>query len=141
MWPALVAVGRELLGAWQGERKRKQEIKIANHNAEVQRIVKGDNNAAAADQASIVSRGWKDDYLLILTTLPVLVVFVEPLVLCLSSSYVAGSASLAVGSGFNALASMPEYYWYALAVVYIDTFGFRRMFREVFAVWLKKRLG
>ncbi|BDU37153.1 hypothetical protein [Vibrio nigripulchritudo] len=32
-------------------------------------------------------------------------------------------------------------YWYVLAMIYIDTFGFRRMLRVGFEHWLDKRFG
>ncbi|PMI40859.1 hypothetical protein BCT30_08020 [Enterovibrio norvegicus] len=45
-----------------------------------------------------------------------------------------------VDAGFAALKSVPEYYWYVVAAVVIDTFGFRSMVRyllEFFAFKFK----
>ncbi|PKH05237.1 hypothetical protein [Moritella sp. Urea-trap-13] len=71
-------------------------------------------------------RGWKDEYLLLLTT--------APLILCSLPDY-----ADYVNQGFTALDTVPEYYWYGLAMVYIDTFGFRRMLRTAMEQWVNKR--
>ncbi|KXF81194.1 hypothetical protein [Enterovibrio coralii] len=103
---------------------RQDKLEEAITTAQTRRIEQGDANAAELDRLSIAQRGWKDEYLLILTTLPVLLAFVPSL-----APY--------VGSGFHALAdNVPEYYWYALALIYIDTFGFRRMLRVAIEHWL-----
>ncbi|MEJ2764841.1 hypothetical protein VV869_12865 [Photobacterium sp. MCCC 1A19761] len=59
-----------------------------------------------------------------------------PLVLC----FVPGMVPY-IDAGFAALNTVPEYYWYGLAMVYIDSFGFRRMLRQAIENWHKNRLG
>lgn len=113
------------------ERKDKKEeradaIKNAANLAQIKRIESGDNNATMLDKLSIETRGWKDEYLLILTTLPLFLSFVPEY-----SHY--------VHQGFKVLESVPEYYWYALAMIYIDTFGFRRMLRVGLDHYLEKK--
>ncbi|PKF50558.1 hypothetical protein AT251_10495 [Enterovibrio nigricans] len=116
---------RQTIKARQQERQDKLEEAITV--AQTQRIVQGDTNAAELDRLSITQRGWKDEYLLILTTLPIMLAFVPSL-----APY--------VGEGFKALAdNVPEYYWYALAMIYIDTFGFRRMLRVAIEHWLASK--
>ncbi|WP_232060918.1 hypothetical protein [Vibrio taketomensis] len=108
-------------------RERQDRIEEAVTNAQTARIAQGDMSAAELDKISITQRGWKDDYLLVLTTLPIILAFVPTL-------------APFVGAGFKALANnVPEYYWYALGMVYIDTFGFRRMLRVAIENWLEKR--
>ena len=45
-----------------------------------------------------------------------------------------------VDAGFLALNNVPEYYWYALGMIYIDTFGLRGILRVTFEHWLDNRL-
>ncbi|MBN8035548.1 hypothetical protein J0J20_24205 [Vibrio vulnificus] len=52
-----------------------------------------------------------------------LVVFI-PLILSFFPDY-----AVTVQAGFEALQNVPEYYWYVVAAVVIDTFGFRSMVR------------
>jgi len=123
--PIITALGSLISGPIQ----RWQETKAVRHKAEITRIESGDKSAAELDRLSIASRGWKDDYLLIITTLPVVCLFVDPFF---------PSYNLAAGitEGFKALNLTPEYYWYALGIIYIDTFGFRRMVRVAVEHWL-----
>lgn len=119
--------------------KRKQEAKYkaqerddkleqAKIDARIKRLETGDETASKLDELSIKQRGWKDEYLLILTTIP------------LGMSFIPDYAPV-VQMGFTALEKTPEYYWYALGMIYIDTFGFRRMVRVAFEHWLQKRFG
>lgn len=119
--------------------KRKQEAKYkaqerddkleqAKIDARIKRLETGDETASKLDELSIKQRGWKDEYLLILTTIP------------LGMSFIPDYAPV-VQMGFIALEKTPEYYWYALGMIYIDTFGFRRMVRAAFEHWLQKRFG
>ncbi|PSW06261.1 hypothetical protein [Photobacterium lipolyticum] len=110
------------------ESERKDRISEAKTTATIERIQQGDNNAAKLDELSIAQRGWKDEYLLLITT--------SPLVLC----FIPDMAQY-VDAGFAALLIVPEYYWYGLSMVYIDTFGFRRMLRVAAERWLEKRWG
>lgn len=118
---------RQAIKAKKQERlDRVEESKV---NANIKRIENGDNNASKLDMLSIAGRGWKDEYLLLLTTVPIVLAFVPNW-----SNY--------VEQGFNVLAdSVPEYYWYALAMIYIDTFGFRRILRVAVERWLDKKYG
>ncbi len=119
---------------------RKQDIKAAQHQVAIARIKSNEKAAGSLDLESIKTRGWKDDYLLIITTLPVLIIFIEPLFVAFNS-YINGSMTDAVLNSFKVLELAPEYYWYSLAIVYIDTFGFRRMFRTAIEGFLKSKFG
>ena len=64
--------------------------------------------------------------------------FVAPLVeLWQAEVYRPGDLQAAVKMGFSGLQQTPEYYWWALGLVYIDTFGFRRLLRAA----IETRLG
>lgn len=108
--------------------ERDDKLELAKIDAQIKRLQSGDESAAKLDELSIKQRGWKDEYLLILTTLP------------LGLSFIPDWAHI-VDAGFTALDGVPEYYWYALGMIYVDTFGFRRMVRVAFEHWLQKRLG
>lgn len=113
--------------------KRHQELKQAKHIAKVERIKSGDDHAAGLDRLSIQQRGWKDDYLLLLSTSPLLAIFIDPLV--------SADLASAISASFKTLNEMPEYYWYVLALIYIDTFGFRRMLRVAVERWLDNKFN
>jgi len=83
--------------------------------------------SAKSDEISMNGRSWKDEYLLLITT--------APLILCFLPDY-----SNYVGLGFESLETEPEYYWYGLGMVYIDTFGFRRMLRTAMEQCVNKRV-
>lgn len=132
---SLITQGLGILGGFMKSRQeikakqqeRQDRIQEAATQAAEKRITEGNASAAELDALSIKSRGWKDEYLMILTTLPLFLAFVP-------------EWALYVEAGFSALQnSVPEYYWYALAMIYIDTFGFRRMVRTAFEHWLQKQ--
>ncbi|CAK2239678.1 hypothetical protein VCRA2118O236_880001 [Vibrio crassostreae] len=82
----------------------------------MKRLQSGDEQAADLDRVSLKERGLKDEFIL-------LVVFV-PLILSFIPDY-----AEYVQEGFKALEFVPEYYWYIVGAVVIDTFGFRSMVR------------
>lgn len=133
MFTLLTALVTGGFSAFNAVRKNKADeikqdgvLKAAVSEAKAKRAASGDTNAAKLDEISLNGRGWKDEYLLLLTT--------APLILCFIPDY-AGYVSL----GFDSLNKVPEYYWYGLAMVYIDTFGFRRMLRTAMEQWVNKR--
>lgn len=128
MWHLLLEPVKAIIDGVRENKRQKSELKAARHEAQVARIRQGDEQAAAMDELSAQNRGWKDDYLLIITT--------APLVLCFFPVFVGD-----IQAGFAALENLPEYYMYLLAGVYIDTFGFRRILRNVLDKWLARRFG
>ncbi|NYZ66741.1 hypothetical protein H0A36_12040 [Endozoicomonas sp. SM1973] len=104
--------------------QRKQELKQAIHQRQLDEIQQGNISATELDSLSIQSRGWKDDFLLLVTVIPLILCFIPGM-------------NDPVKQGFEVLsASVPEWYMYALALVYIDTFGFRRILRNVLTNYL-----
>ena len=114
-------------------------LKQAQIDSQVKRLEAGDNAAISLDQLSFQHRGWKDEYLLLFTTAPVLILFLAPLVdlILLSNNYQAGALSAAVIAGFTALNQTPDWYLVALALVFVDTLGFRRLLRG----FIENKLG
>lgn len=128
----LINIGREWLGhrSKMAQVKRDSEVRIAETKtvATIKRIADGDANAARLDEVSIATRGYKDDYLLFLITVPVIMAFIPEL-----RQYAL--------DGFTALTELPEWYMWVLLGVYIDTFGFRRMLRVAMERWITKRFS
>lgn len=146
MVTAIAGVIKALLQVWSDNTKQKALDKSFERNAEhrlkqaklesqIKRVESGDEAAASLDLLSFQHRGIKDDYLLIITTLPLLLLFAGPLLelAFLQSVYKAGDLTAAIMAGFMALDQAPEWYLVALALVYVDTFGFRRLLREAMA--------
>ena len=108
-------------------------LKIAKLESQIKRAEQGDTAAICLDQLSFEHRGWKDEYLLIFTTAPVLILFLAPLLelILLKDIYAAGDLTTAVMAGFTALQQTPDWYLVALLLVYVDTFGFRRLLKGV----------
>ncbi|BDU41051.1 hypothetical protein [Vibrio nigripulchritudo] len=114
---------------FQGRREERQqhvEINRELHSKHLEGIRQGNISASDFDVLSVKTRGRKDEYLLILTTIPVLL------------SFIPDYAQYAY-AGFEALEQVPDYYWYLLVGIYIDTFG--RILRPVIETYLKNQFG
>ena len=119
MWTTIFTSVTSLFSNYLSTRRHNAELKQAIHKKQLEQVAQGNISASELDALSIQSRGWKDDFLLIITVTPLVLCFVPEL---------SGHVRL----GFQALnSSVPEWYMYALALVYIDTFGFRRILRNV----------
>lgn len=108
--------------------KRLDELEAAKHEAKVARLKSGDEQAATLDELSIKERGFKDEFIL-------LVVFI-PLILSFIPDY-----AIYVKQGFLALQQIPEPYWYVVAAVVIDTLGMRAMVRYLLEFFSHKFRG
>ena len=96
--------------------KRKDELENEKHQAKVRRLQNGEEQASNLDDISIRDRGVKDEFIL-------LVVFV-PLILSFIPNY-----APYVEQGFNALQNIPNPYWFVVGSVVVDTLGMRAMVR------------
>ncbi|CAK3663632.1 TMhelix containing protein [Vibrio crassostreae] len=96
--------------------KRKDELENEKHQARVRRLQNGEEQASSLDDISIRNRGFKDEFIL-------LVVFV-PLILSFIPNY-----APYVEQGFNALQNIPNPYWFVVGAVVVDTLGMRAMVR------------
>ncbi|ODS05205.1 hypothetical protein [Vibrio scophthalmi] len=132
----LVLEGARMVGGYFKERQqinakkreRQDSLEEAKHIANVERIQRGETNASNLDEMSIKNRGWKDEFIL-------LVVFV-PLMLSFIPDY-----AVYVEQGFDALANIPEPYWYVVGAVVIDTLGMRAMLRYLLEFFSHKFRG
>lgn len=127
-----VDIGSDFLKRRQERKQKKQDsedrIQEAKTEATIDRIKSGDVAAMNMDYITVKDRGWKDDYLLLIVTTPMVLSFFP-------------QAVPFITEGFVALNTTPEWYRWLLLGVYIDTFGFRRILREVLEAWLKKRFN
>lgn len=137
------------ISAWSERSKQKSELKSvdlknkfrlkqAQIDSQIKRVEQADGSAISMDQLSFKNRGWKDEFLLLFTTAPVIILFIAPLLeLALPESSGTGELTSAVMAGFAALQKTPDWYLVALLLVYVDTFGFRRLLRGV----IESKLG
>lgn len=116
------------------ERNANHELKLTRTRATIQRAQSNDASAADLDMYAKQNAGWKDDWLLIITTLPLAIIVFAPIIelffmMQSGTPYVSGAASAAIIAGLNTLNGLPNWYLGVLGLVYVDTFGFRRMLR------------
>ena len=138
------------VNAWLERSKQKSQIKAmeldqqfrlkqAKTESQIKRLETADQSDISLDQLSFEHRGWKDDYLLLITTAPVLVLFIAPVLelILMFDSYQHGDLTQAIMDGFTALETTPDWYLIALLLIFVDTLGFRRVLRGV----IENKLG
>ena len=109
----------ELATGWLKNKAVKQEAeaKLKLTEAEAKAKIMLSKETSVADWERIMAQGsqtsWKDEWLTIL--------FSVPLVLCFLGEW----GRNAVSSGFTALEAMPEWYQYTLGVIVAASFGIR----------------
>ena len=113
MWQALIGPIADLAGGWI---KGKIEEKKAIQEAKIERIkTDADWEARMADASA---NSWKDEYLIVILTLPVLFI-----------GYGVATDNLdiisRVNSGFETLSSLPEWYQYLLFIGVSASFGLK----------------
>lgn len=127
MWTTIISGLTDVFQTLLINNHRKQELKQAIHQRQLDEIQQGNISATELDSLSLQSRGWKDDFLLLVTVIPLVLCFIPEM----------GDH---IKQGFLTLnGSVPEWYMYALALVYIDTFGFRRILRSVLTNYLSSK--
>ncbi|OXX34135.1 hypothetical protein B9J90_13400 [Vibrio sp. V09_P4A23P171] len=109
------------------ELKRKDEMKQASHDKQMERLQSGEEKAANLDELSIKERGYKDEFLFI---------FFIPIILCFIPDY-----AQYVHAGFQSLQQIPEPYWYVIGAIVIDTLGMRSMLRYLLEFFSHKFRG
>lgn len=109
MWQALIQPLASLVG---GYLKNKAEEKQAVHERKLE-VIKHEANWDNI-QASNAGTSWKDEWLTLLFSVPLVMAFVP-------------SAVPYVIDGFKALEQMPEWYRVYLGVIMAASFGFRQL--------------
>lgn len=117
--------GEAIVGLFRRKAELKQELAIVKLQSEIaaerswaEWRVKNIEADAAWEQASIQNSGWKDEFVLLVLSIPLLLVFVP-------------ATSPVVLGGFQVLESTPDWYRWLLVTIYAATFGIRVWRREV----------
>jgi len=129
----------DLIAAFSKGDETRQKIKAVKNegairlaqtkvDAQIKQVSTDAESAGDLDRIALQSSGWKDEYLMIIITVPAVLAFIPDM-----QPYVT--------QGFTALSEMPEYYQYMFAGVYIYVFGFKRMMLKVINAFIAMRLG
>jgi hypothetical protein len=131
MWSLLLGKVADIGSNWL---KRRQDIaeakvkaKVAKIEAEVEahKTQQVANNDADLVSLKAMERSWKDEFLLILFSIPVIMAFIPEM-----QKY--------VFNGFDAINNMPDWYIYLYAGMIITIYGLRGLAQQMFAVFIKK---
>lgn len=109
----LMSLGSTLVEGVSRYFERKAEVKEAKHKREVEL-------ASTWETESVSNNGWKDEYWTVILSIPLIGVFIPPLVPF-------------IAEGFSVLEQTPEWYRWAVAISIASAFGFRK-----FAEWRGK---
>lgn len=96
------------------ERQQEVEFKKAVHLARLENIKQGKINEAEWNLTSIRNSSWKDEWLTIILSIPLVCVFIPPLVDPMMQ-------------GFAALEATPEWYRIAVGIMVASAFGYQKM--------------
>lgn len=132
--PSAISAVKEYVGKKQEinqlERTAAVEIKKAELTARIDQAKALGVAQTELDKASVEGTGFKDEYLTLITTFPlIMILMVSPLAdlfMLPSGGYHAGMIADAMHTGFTNLQQVPEYYWYGLGLVYLHDLGMRR---------------
>lgn len=102
------------LNGQQEEQKAKHELKMAKLQAKTQHVYLMDKTRAAWNIKAMENAGWRDEYLTIVLSIPLIAAFVPPLV-----PY--------VQQGFEALGQTPEWYRIAISAMIGSAYGYKKL--------------
>lgn len=105
-------------------------IKLAQTkvDAQIHQASSDADSAGNLDAIALRNVGWKDEFLVIVITMPMILVFIPPMI-----PY--------VNAGFLALKNMPEYYQYMVGGVFIYVFGFKRILLKAIQGFIDAKFG
>lgn len=130
MWAKLIAsltgdTVEAVLEYKKAKRQAKTEIqleklrgKAAWEAAKTRRASESEGRDADWETQSIANSGWKDELVLIVLTVPMVLVFIP-------------GAEVYVAKGFENLAQTPDWYRWLIMMIYAATFGIRIWRRKV----------
>jgi len=91
---------------------KKIEGKIALEQAKIQRAENSEQRDHEWEQLQINNSGWKDEWVLILLSIPLVLSFVP-------------TAAPYIGDGFEVLATTPEWYRWLILLIFTAVYGIR----------------
>lgn len=124
MWQAVVgkllgSVAPEVAKYYQQRQALKHEReleklkgKIEWEKAQTKRASESEGRDHEWETLSIQNSGWKDEFVLIVLSIPLVLVFIPP-------------ATPYIMDGFNTLAQTPEWYRWLILMIYTAVFGIR----------------
>lgn len=119
---SLLGIGTEWVRANQKRKTAKLEHELtlekAKTDSQVKKIQTSQEADIAWEQTSLDQSGWKDEFLLILYSIP--------LVLCFIPEY-----ATYVESGFAILEQTPEWYQYSLGLMVASTYGHKKFLKHM----------
>ena len=113
MWKFIIKGAVSIFGNYTQARVRKEELKDAQHERRLDVIAKGNAAEAEWNLTAIKNSGWKDEWLTILLSIPLVLAFYPP-------------AIPHVMAGFEALAAMPLWYQSAMGLMIGSAFGYQK---------------
>jgi hypothetical protein len=135
--PSILSGIKEYVGKKQDLQKLRREAAVETEKvlltAKIERARSADLADAELDKISLENTGWKDEYVLLLVTSPMVLNMISPFMdmFVLSDDYQRGMISAAVNQGFVNMTSAPEFYWWAVLAAVVHSFGMRRMLNSV----------
>jgi len=136
MWGAIAGAVQGVVGGIATYFTRRQEIKLASHQADLALVVaQGERQAKLAEaglmadstwemeQLRLSSNSWRDEF--------VLLVLSSPLILCFLK-WPGFDGPAIVAQGFDALGQTPTYFQGLLVAVYAATYGLRTWRRNIY---------
>lgn len=130
MWTAIVskllgAFGTKVVEVYQQKKQLKHDVKIAElqgkiawQNALTRRASESEGRDADWERLSIQNSGWKDELVIIVLTIPMVMVFIPGF-----DGYIA--------QGFEHLSNTPGWYRWLIVMIYAATYGIRVWRRKV----------
>jgi hypothetical protein len=125
IWNFVKELGSAAVDAYKVRTEAKNRLELAKLESEIaaerawaEWRTKNIDADAAWEQASIQNSGWKDEFVLLLLSIPLVLVFVPPL-------------TQHVLSGFEVLSQTPDWYRWLVVMIYAATFGIRIWRRSV----------
>lgn len=113
IWGAVISGITSIFGNYTKARVRKEELVDAQHERRLDVIARGNAAEAEWNLTAIKNSGWKDEWLTLLLSVPLVLAFYPP-------------AIPHVMAGFVALESMPLWYQSAIGLMIASAFGYQK---------------
>lgn len=143
---SLFGIGKDFLNNRAKLKRLKQEQEHEIIKAETEAIItriKG--NSESDNEIDIITarnkkNTWKDDIIVYLFLIPILVASATPFLVAYENTSWLELNNL-VRESYVSLDQLPDWYKYVLAAIIIDTIGMRSFFRKIFNAYVEKRFG